>query len=133
MSDQPNLNKTTEHPGQYGSHSPSYASPYPAAQQTSPGAYGDPSVGNQPYVPVRPPASLIPIWVTVIVTLFGGLIGLLPAYLGEEALKQNNMATGSHWRAFLLSLILPFVIFVLFFFGLFAFSTALESATYSIS
>lgn len=80
-------------------HYPGQGHHHPNLQQTvlgNPG--GPPWERSQPGV--RPPAAPPRLWPTVVVTLFFGLFGLIPAAVAAGRARDLGAPTGPYWRAF---------------------------------
>lgn len=94
---------------------PYAASSYRAPQPWPPAPYG-------PVVPVyatpvapygRPAAPGIAL--TLVITLFFGLFGLIPAFMHSEEAKRNGYPTGKYWATFGITLGAQFVLALMFF------------------
>lgn len=88
----------------YPTSSYQLAQPY-AAPQYAPPPYG------HPYG--RPPAPGIAL--TLVITLFFGLFGLIPAFMHSEEAKRNGYPTGKYWATFGITLGAQFLLAMVFF------------------
>lgn len=81
-----------------------------------PNAYGQPNQPyQQPYQPMGPAKQPLSIWITVLVTFFFGLFGLIPTVIGENQARQVGAPTGKHWKAFGLTILASLLLALLFF------------------
>lgn len=72
---------------------------YPVSTYRAP----DPFAPAQPYGPPMPPYGRPPapgIALTLVITLFFGLFGLIPAFMHSEEAKRNGYPTGKYWATF---------------------------------
>jgi hypothetical protein len=88
-----------------------YAGPpaYPAQQWQ-----GAPGYGPRAYA--QPPA----ITTTVVITLFFGLFGLIPASMHSSRAREMGQPTGKYWKAFWITFGVEIAIIVLFYVIVFA-------------
>lgn len=94
-------------------------SSYQLAQPYAPAPYGPPPVPyGMPYAaPInpygRPPAPGIAL--TLVITLFFGLFGLIPAFVHSEEAKRNGYSPSKYWATFGITLGAQFLLAMIFF------------------
>ena len=85
--------------------------PSPPLENSRGGSADEPSVGHQSWGPQERP-SFAP---TVLVTIFFGIFGLIPALRHSHMARERGYSTSGYWWAFWLPILIPTAVLVLVF------------------
>lgn len=105
-------------PGTQELYPPQYGQPFP------PGQYYYPPTGNPPGLPSRT--------LTIVITFFFGLFGLIPAYLHGKEAERLGGSSNRYWTAFGVTFAVSMLVWIALVLLAAGFFLAVESSTVTV-